>query len=204
MTIVSPLNTNQYRDGAFFAYPYEQSAPVTPVTGRRIMNVAGTEDGLIPYNGGRGVAGYTFVSSEDSIFAWARHMGYTGNQLMEGIPDGENMNLVGFSYLFGDVVHYKLIGGRHNAGGDPDVRRLIDNFFCLRAKRWVNDSHLNRHLDDVPSFASYGTVSVGHLWNRKIFPFGRCGKLSSAASMPFNVHYSCMIFHFDWLIDFWH
>ena len=72
VTIVSPLNTNQYRDGAFFAYPYEQSAPVTPVTGRRIMNVAGTEDGLIPYNGGRGVAGYTFVSSEDSIFAWAR------------------------------------------------------------------------------------------------------------------------------------
>ena len=125
---MSPLNANQYHDGGFFGYPYVDDQPVVPQDNRRILNVGGTQDGLIPYEGGVGVAGYTFVAGERSTFIWAQHMGFGGAQLSSGVPDTANPNLVRYSYLDGDVVHYKFIDGDHGLSGNPDVRRVIGRF----------------------------------------------------------------------------
>ena len=130
VTIVSPLNANQHHDGGFFGYPYVGDQPIVPQDDRRILNISGTQDGIIPYGGGLGVAGYTFLAGERSTFIWAQHMGFGGLQLSSGVPDATNPNLVRYSYLDGDVVHYKLIDGGHGLSGNSDVRRVIDEFLA--------------------------------------------------------------------------
>lgn len=56
----------------------------TPVKGRRLMNISGLKDDLVPYMGGpsRAIPGkdgkLTFVAAEESTFVWARHMGHEG------------------------------------------------------------------------------------------------------------------------------
>ena len=133
VTIVSPLNDLQYRMGTFYADPAgdgSYDAPTVPAQGRRVCNVSGDMDGIIPYDGGPGVAGYVFVPAETSSFVWARHMGYGGAQLGEadGEPWPTDPNLVGFSYPGGDVVHYRAIGVGHNAAGEASVREAIAAF----------------------------------------------------------------------------
>ena len=133
VTIVSPLNDLQYREGAFYFDPTGGNAydtPITPATGRRLCNVSGVDDGIIPYGGGPGVAGYVFVPAEDSIYVWAQHMGEAGPQLdaSAGVPDAADSNLVRFEYLGGDVVHYKVIGAAHDAGGVDSARAAIAAF----------------------------------------------------------------------------
>ena len=118
---VSPLNRFQH-DGTNFRAKgdnnnYREIAK--PQLGKRLMNISGTEDRLIPYAGGPspripakgGKLG--FLAAEESIFIWAKHMGYKGNKL--ATPSRTQGNLETFSYLNGDIIHYKVIDGGHSA-----------------------------------------------------------------------------------------
>ncbi len=133
---VSPLNVWQY-DGKQFKSKgadndYRESA--NPITGKRLMNISGTDDALVPYDGGisrhipakDGKLG--FLAAEESTYVWAKQMGYSGKKLTT--PSRTEGQMEVFSYLGGDVVHYKVVGAGHGATheiSEQDLLRFLDS-----------------------------------------------------------------------------
>lgn len=123
---VSQMITKMYHDGSFWYNPdgnnnYDE--PIMPARGRSILMISGDADPLIPYTGGNGV-GTSFMDAQESIYRLAQAMGETGAQLADEDGIVGNLNdtdtgndfstpFVRYSYLDGQVVHYKLIGGNH-------------------------------------------------------------------------------------------
>ena len=64
----------------------------------------------------------SFLDAEESIYLWARLMG-GGEKIDEPVVEG---NLAIFSYLNGNVVHYKVLGAGHNAGRSITEKRLLE------------------------------------------------------------------------------
>jgi polyhydroxybutyrate depolymerase len=129
---VSPLNIYQH-DGQHFKAKGDDNnyqAVVTPMTGKRLMNISGTDDKLVPYRGGPSrvipakSGKLAFVNAEESIFRWARQMGYDGDKL--SAPTTIDGKLEIFSYLDGDVVHYKVNDEGHGATGQISESILLD------------------------------------------------------------------------------
>ncbi len=121
ISAVSPLNAYQF-DGSNFKAKgpdnnYRQTA--TPMKGRRLLNISGTEDRLIPYRGGPSKVipakdgKLSFIDAEESIFLRAKAMGFTGNKLPH--PTKTDGRLETFSYLNGDVIHIKVNNEGHDA-----------------------------------------------------------------------------------------
>ena len=131
VTAVSPLNALQHDGRNFIAKGDDNSdqAVATPRTGARLMNISGTEDRLIPYHGGPSPAipaktgKLAFVAAEESIFLWAKAMGYQGEKLKK--PSNTVGKLEVFSYLDGAVIHYKALGEGHGAAGAIDETTLL-------------------------------------------------------------------------------
>ena len=131
VTAVSPLNVLQHDGQNFKAKGDDNSyqTVATPRTGARIMNISGTEDRLIPYHGGPspvipakdGKLG--FVAAEESVFLWAKAMGYRGGKQEK--PSSTAGKLEIFSYLDGTIVHYKVLGEGHGAAGAIDEATLL-------------------------------------------------------------------------------
>ncbi len=131
VTAVSPLNDLQH-DGRNFKAKGDENGYetiVTPRTGARILTISGSEDHLVPYYGGpspvipakNGKLG--FVAAEESIFFWAKAMGYRGAKLEK--PSRIDGKLEFFSYLNGAVVHCKVVGEGHGAAGAIDEATLL-------------------------------------------------------------------------------
>jgi poly(3-hydroxybutyrate) depolymerase len=131
VTAVSPLNVLQH-DGRNFKAKGDDSSyqtVATPRTGLRIMNISGTEDHLIPYHGGpssvipgkNGKLG--FVAAEESVFQWAKAMGYRGAKQEK--PSSTSGKLEIFSYLDGSIVHFKVLGEGHGAASAIDEATLL-------------------------------------------------------------------------------
>ena len=128
---VSPLNGFQH-DGKNFKVRGDDNnyrKVAKPKTGRRLMNISGTEDRLVPYGGGRsrGIPAkggkLSFVDAEESTFLWAKHYGYDGKKLQK--PTRTEGRLEVFSYSGGDVVHYKVNDEGHGATGAVSERMLL-------------------------------------------------------------------------------
>jgi len=122
VTLVSPLNAFQH-DGAFFRKKgpnngYTERAQ--PLKGRRLMNVSGGMDHLVPYGGGPSSripakGGHlAFLPAETSTFLWAQWMGFQGNHPKQSMDANASMEL--FRYLNGDIIHIKIPDKGHNAG----------------------------------------------------------------------------------------
>ena len=121
VSAVSPLNVYQHDGKNFKAKGADNNyqAIATPMTGKRLMNISGATDDLVPYRGGLskyipakdGKLG--FVDAEESIFLWARQMGYDGEKLSR--PSRIDGKLEIFSYLNGDIIHYKVVDAGHGA-----------------------------------------------------------------------------------------
>jgi poly(3-hydroxybutyrate) depolymerase len=131
VTAVSPLNELQH-DGRNFKAKGDDNryqAVATPRTGARLMNISGTEDRLIPYQGGLSPAipakngKLGFVAAEESVFLWAKAMGYQGGKLKK--PTNTVGRLEVFSYLDGAIIHYKALGEGHGAAGAVDEATLL-------------------------------------------------------------------------------
>ena len=129
---VSPLNAFQHDGKNFKAKGADNNyrTVAKPMTGKRLMNISGTNDRLVPYRGGRSPAipakggKLAFVDAEESIFLWAKQMGYDGQKLSK--PSKIDGKLEIFSYLDGDVIHYKVVGEGHGATGAISEEILID------------------------------------------------------------------------------
>jgi len=129
---VSPLNVFQH-DGKNFKAKGDDNnygAVITPLAGKRLMNISGTDDRLVPYRGGlsRGIPAkggkLGFVDAEESIFLWAKAMGYKGEKLSR--PSRVTGKLEIFSYLDGEVVHYKVTGEGHGATRAVGEKALLE------------------------------------------------------------------------------
>jgi poly(3-hydroxybutyrate) depolymerase/DNA-binding FrmR family transcriptional regulator len=136
---VSPLNVWQF-DGTNFKAKgrdnqYKKTA--TPMTGKRLMNISGTNDKLVPYQGGPSPAipakngKLAFIAAEESTFIWARQMGYQGKQHTK--PNRTVKNIDIFDYLDGDVIHCKVNGEGHNATHEVSEDMLLE--FLLGGKK---------------------------------------------------------------------
>lgn len=128
---VSPLNEWQY-DGENFKVKGDDNnyrKATTPMTGKRLLNISGTDDRLVPYTGGSSSVipakdgKLAFLHAEDSTFLWAKAMGYRGKRLSR--PSRVDGNLSVFSYLDGDVIHYRVSGEGHGATGAIDEATLL-------------------------------------------------------------------------------
>ena len=121
VSVVSPLNGFQHDGKNFKAMGKENDyrAITKPLSGKRLLNISGTDDPLIPYRGGPSKAipakdgKLPFVDAEESIFLWAKQMGFEGQKLAE--PSRLTGKIEIFSYLDGDVVHFKVKEHGHNA-----------------------------------------------------------------------------------------
>lgn len=137
VNIVSPKVEQFYNNGTFFYDPTGGNAydtTIVPASDRRILAVSGTADGAVPYTGGNGVVGYQFLAAQNSIYYWAQLNGYTGAQLADasGVVDTTDPDVVKYSYLSGDIVHYKVINGTHGStGGNAQVKAIITEFLGL-------------------------------------------------------------------------
>jgi polyhydroxybutyrate depolymerase len=131
VTAVSPLNALQH-DGRNFKAKgddNEYQAVATPRTGVRILNISGTDDHLIPYHGGpspvipakNGKLG--FVAAEESIFLWAKAMGYQGEKLKGPIRTTPKVEF--FDYLDGAILHCKVLGEGHGAARAVEEATLL-------------------------------------------------------------------------------
>ncbi len=118
---VSQLNVWQYDGKNFKAKGNDNNyrKSVAPATGKRLLNISGAKDNLVPYEGGnsRGIPAKNgklgFVAAEKSTFLWARQMGYGGEQLTQPSDIFENVEV--FRYLDGNVIHYKVTNEGHGA-----------------------------------------------------------------------------------------
>jgi len=132
VSAVSPLNVYQHDGKNFKAKGADNNyqGVATPMIGKRLMNISGTTDDLVPYRGGPskyipakdGTLG--FVDAEESIFLWAKQMGYDGEKLSK--PSRIDGNLEIFSYLNGDVIHYKVINAGHGASRAISEKILLE------------------------------------------------------------------------------
>ena len=135
ITAASPLNGYQH-DGKNFKIKGDDNnytKIAKPLTGKHLLNISGTRDRLVPYTGGpskhipakRGKL--PFVAAEESIYLWAKNMGYKGPKLTK--PTKVEGKLEIFSYLNGDVIHYKVVDGGHDSRGavnDKTILRFIE------------------------------------------------------------------------------
>ena len=114
--LVGQMNANQFNNGQFWYNPTgtnSYNTSIAPAYGRRILSLTGTNDILVPYTGGNGVLGYNFLHAGESIYQFAKQMGYTGSKIPEANGVLFNTDIYKYSYLGGAVVMYKLIGGDH-------------------------------------------------------------------------------------------
>ena len=115
-TMVSQLTEASYHNGNFYAPSglTDSSLPfcgydvqITPITGRKYLNICNSNDPVIPYFGGF-FMGITFLDAQQSAFIVANSQGFTGSQLSSGNSIGTGPNVVEeFSYLSNQVVHLK-------------------------------------------------------------------------------------------------
>lgn len=129
---VSPLNVWQY-DGRQFKAKGEDNnyrEATTPRVGKRLLNISGTNDNLVPYEGGLSKVipakdgKLAFVHAEESTFVWAKAMGYEGDRLSK--PTGKSGNVEFFSYLDGDVIHCKVNNVGHGATHEISEETLLE------------------------------------------------------------------------------
>ena len=129
---VSQLNVWQY-DGKDFKAKGDDNdyrKVARPIKGKRLLNISGVKDKLVPYQGGASKVipakdgKLAFVDAEESTFLWARQMGYEGKRLRRPTETIENVEV--FRYLDGDVVHYKVTNEGHGATHGISEKLLLE------------------------------------------------------------------------------
>ncbi len=133
ISVVSQLVNEQYHDDCFWYNPsgnnnYDKR--IIPAKGRRLLTISGENDPIIPYNGGKGVVGYTFLPAEKSAFIWAKVNGYIGKKLTvaDSTAYKEDPLCLIFNYVKANVMHVKVLDHGHDASRAIGVRKLISGF----------------------------------------------------------------------------
>jgi len=132
---VSSLGKWQFKDDSFWMRKDETSEDYNVVVnpsrfGPDMIYIHGTNDGAVPYDGGRGVLGMEFWGAQEATYIWARYWGEKTPVLGddEGVPVKGMEDVFKYTYLGGQVVHYKVVGGDHGLSqAKDDVNTIIKN-----------------------------------------------------------------------------
>lgn len=129
---VSPLNVWQHDGEQFKSKGLDNNYrnPAQPMKGKRLLNISGTNDQLVPYEGGlskhipakNGKLG--FLAAEESTYLWAKQMGQVERKLVT--PSWKEGRIEVFNYLDGDVLHYKVVGAGHGATHEISEQSLLN------------------------------------------------------------------------------
>ena len=133
-TIVSQLSEAQYHNDNFY-YPINETGGnqqfdgynniITPLMGRKYLNIGNINDSVIPYFGGQAV-GVNFLNSLDAIYFIAKSQGFNGSILpYEGVQLG-NSSVYEFNYLSNQIIHLK---GNAGHGLNITQREYIVDYF---------------------------------------------------------------------------
>eukprot|EP00547_Thalassionema_nitzschioides_P000832 CAMPEP_0194199924 /NCGR_PEP_ID=MMETSP0156-20130528/753_1 /TAXON_ID=33649 /ORGANISM="Thalassionema nitzschioides, Strain L26-B" /LENGTH=499 /DNA_ID=CAMNT_0038924875 /DNA_START=51 /DNA_END=1550 /DNA_ORIENTATION=+ len=103
-----------------------------------VLSVMGTDDGLIPYEGGSssvfgGDASFQLMPTLGSMLTWATHNGCDGNSVVDDsfVTDHGTGQAIKYDFSAGCpsgvlLEHYAIVGGGHNAGGSSINGEKID------------------------------------------------------------------------------
>jgi poly(3-hydroxybutyrate) depolymerase len=132
--IVSQLDSFQYRDGKFWAQSENNlfNTPSVPKKGRKILCLSGSDDRIANYYGGQGVLGYIFLNAQNSAYILAKAMGYDGLEITDDLSEEGPENFFKYSYLDGEIVHYRLQGAGHGFRDmTSNANQIIKDFIEL-------------------------------------------------------------------------
>ena len=127
----SQTNDDQYRNGYFY-YPADEELTgnayandgydtiKNPIPQRKIVQFNGTNDTVIPYNGGANFTGMTHLSAPNSAFAFAQAQGFSGSQ-----SNGTSYGTSSFLVDYGDVIFLNDAVGHTTSA---DHRNLINKY----------------------------------------------------------------------------
>ena len=116
--MISQTNTSQYRDSSFW-YPLTElytgdeyandgyTTPKNPIPQRRIVQMSGRADLVVPYAGGEAL-GVDFLSARDSAYRFAQAQGYTGAEGAVQYAYGGTSRIFNYGnviFLREDVAH---------------------------------------------------------------------------------------------------
>ena len=129
---IGGLTTERYDGKNFLWDPTggdNNKTAIVPAKGRRFLQINGTEDQIVPYTGGTGTLGISFIAAQDSFYRWAVHMGEKGPQLADsaGKPHPKNNKLMTYEYLDGNFKHIKAVGSKHGVQG-KEIKEIIHEF----------------------------------------------------------------------------
>jgi len=110
--LAASLDEHMYHDGSFWTREGDPMVPVKTAPKYGYISFHGTNDTIVPYNGGRGVyinENIKFWSVQQATHIWTAHWGGPEEEEEEEMEHG----MVKYSYLGGRVVHYKVFGAGH-------------------------------------------------------------------------------------------
>jgi len=135
--IISQVNSDQYRSGQFYKPSNEEQTGdayandgydtlVSTLPQRKILQLNGRNDTVVPYNGGNFV-GMTFLSAANSAYALGLAQGYSGS-ISSGTTYGTNSSLVDY----GDVIFLNDAVG-HSVSSDMEhlITRYLENNYDI-------------------------------------------------------------------------
>ena len=118
--MVSSMVTEQYHDGRFWKRANDgknqYDVKTDPLGKSKILTIHGTNDKIVPYNGGKRGRNAIHLSAQDTAFAWARHQGYEGRQLKDDQGKRWKRDIIEYDYPQANVTHLKVVGAGHGFG----------------------------------------------------------------------------------------
>ena len=115
------------------------TTPIVPAKGRRWLQINGTEDKIIPYQGGKSTLGFQVFPAQHLFYLWAVHMGERGPKLPDsaGKLHSTNKKLIIYEYLDGNFIHVKGIGSGHGVRA-KEIHAIVQDFLSQPPMTAVN------------------------------------------------------------------
>jgi len=144
-----------------YNYPAALSTPGPKVS---VLNVMGTDDGLIPYTGGSsavfgGNKNFQLMSALDSMKVWASHNGCSLTPISKDVETDTRAGGDGTGVFYqwencsgGTIVeHYAINGGNHGSGGSSVDGIAIDYAISADFIKRCEDSEASPTVSPKPS-----------------------------------------------------
>ena len=118
--MVSSMVTEQFHDNHFWkrtndsTNTYDQK--IDPQGKTNIMTIHGTNDKVVPYQGGKRGRTAVHLSAQDTAFAWARHQGFEGRKIPDKDGKPWKPEIIEYAYPQAKVTHLKVVGAGHGFG----------------------------------------------------------------------------------------
>ena len=120
IALVSSMVQEQFHDGSFWKRSNDANEnydiKATPAGAKNLLTIHGTEDRIVPYQGGKRGRRAIHLSAQDTAYAWARQQGFEGPQIPDSNGKRVTREIREYDYPQANVTHLKIIGAGHGFG----------------------------------------------------------------------------------------